>query len=86
MLLKIRRQTNKSQRGLSEMPIFDFECIECGDKFDLLIANKDKDKAQCPKCGSGNVKQLLSVFATTSGSSTSSQGSCQSCPSAGSGG
>lgn len=86
MFLKIRRQTNKSQKGLSEMPIFDFECSDCGNKFDLLIANKDKDKAQCPKCGSSNVKQLLSVFATTSSGSSSSQGSCQSCPSAGSGG
>ncbi|NLV21401.1 MAG: zinc ribbon domain-containing protein [Syntrophomonadaceae bacterium] len=67
------------------MPIFDFECSDCGNKFDLLIANKDKDKAQCTKCGSRNIKQLLSMFATSSASS-SSPDSCQNCPSAGSGG
>jgi putative FmdB family regulatory protein len=68
------------------MPIFDFECSDCGNKFDLLIANKDKNKVQCPTCESRNVKQLLSVFATTSSSSSVPQNSCQGCPSAGSGG
>ncbi|MGR6836506.1 FmdB family zinc ribbon protein [Syntrophomonas erecta] len=50
------------------MPIFDFSCRECGEKFDLMIANKDKDKVRCPKCGASNVKQLLSMFSTTGGS------------------
>lgn len=67
------------------MPIFDFACHDCGHKFDLLIANKDKNKAQCTKCGSTNVKQLLSAFATTT-SSSSAAATCQGCPSAGTGG
>lgn len=71
---------------MSDMPIFDFECNDCGNKFDLLLTNKDKDKAQCTKCGSRNVKQLLSMFATTTSGGSRSQDSCQGCPSAGSGG
>lgn len=66
------------------MPIFDFECKTCGNKFDLMIANKDKDKVKCPQCGSAEIKQLLSLFATSSGSSSSD--SCSGCPSAGIGG
>lgn len=67
------------------MPIFDFQCKDCGNKFDLMISNKDKDKAQCPQCGSRDVKQLLSMFATSSGTSASAN-ACQTCPSAGIGG
>ncbi len=67
------------------MPIFEFQCKECGIKFDLMIANKDKDKVQCSQCGSREVKQLLSLFATSSGTAPANN-ACQSCPSAGAGG
>ena len=67
------------------MPIFDFECKECGHKFDILVANKDKDKVKCLQCGSRNVKQMLSLFATSSSSPISGPPSspCQGCPGAG---
>ncbi|HPF20255.1 MAG TPA: zinc ribbon domain-containing protein [Syntrophomonas sp.] len=68
------------------MPIFDFACNDCANQFDLLVANKDKDKVQCPECGSRNIKQLLSVFATNSSGNAPAQNSCQSCSSTGSGG
>lgn len=66
------------------MPIFEFSCEKCGNKFDLMIANKDKDKVKCSQCGSGEVKQLLSMFATSSGAASAN--ACQTCPSAGVGG
>lgn len=66
------------------MPIFDFQCKECGNKFDLMISNKDKDKVQCTQCGSKDVKQLLSMFATSSAGAAPN--SCQGCPSAATGG
>lgn len=66
------------------MPVFDFECKECGNKFDLMISNKDKEKAKCPQCGSAEIKQLLSRFATLSGGSSAD--SCAGCPSVGTGG
>jgi len=66
------------------VPIFEFECKDCSNKFELMIANKDKEKAQCPQCGSADIKQLLSLFATSSGGTTPN--SCQGCPSAGGGG
>lgn len=66
------------------MPIFEFECKACSNKFDLMIANKDKESVKCPQCGSKEIKQLLSLFATSS--KASSPDSCRTCPSAGTGG
>jgi len=68
------------------MPIFEFECKNCGNKFDLMIANKDKEKVKCPQCESADIKQLLSMFATSSGGGAAAPNSCQGCPSAGGGG
>lgn len=41
------------------MPIYEFECEECGRRFDELIA-VDADAPPCPVCGSGRVRRLLS--------------------------
>ncbi|NLT19962.1 MAG: zinc ribbon domain-containing protein [Syntrophomonadaceae bacterium] len=51
------------------MPIFEFECKDCGQKFDLMISNADKDKVKCPQCGTGNIKQLISLFNSSGGGS-----------------
>lgn len=66
------------------MPLFDFECRECGHKFDLIISNADKDKAKCPQCGAANIKQLLSTFGTTRSGNVPE--SCSGCKAAGTGG
>jgi putative FmdB family regulatory protein len=66
------------------MPIFDFECRECGHKFDLIISNAEKDKAKCTQCGAMNLKQLLSSFGTARVGKISD--SCSGCSAAGTGG
>jgi putative FmdB family regulatory protein len=66
------------------MPIFDFECQECGHKFDLMISNAAKDKAKCPQCGATTLKQLLSFFNTSKGGAPAD--SCSGCRAAGTGG
>ncbi|HWP96612.1 MAG TPA: zinc ribbon domain-containing protein [Syntrophomonadaceae bacterium] len=71
------------------MPIFDFQCQDCGGKFDLMIRNKEKEEATCPSCHSRNIKQLLSGFNTGSGSGSSkvpAPDCSQGCPMAGGGG
>ena len=69
------------------MPIFDFSCQDCGNKFDLMISNRDKDKVKCPECGSSKVRELLSLFNTSKGGSPTSLPSCSAgCPTAASGG
>jgi putative FmdB family regulatory protein len=45
------------------VPIFEFRCSACGSKFDLLVGmTQERDDAKCPKCGSAEVKRLVSRF------------------------
>lgn len=41
------------------MPIYEFECEECGARFEELVAVEASTPA-CPACGSKHVRRLLS--------------------------
>jgi putative FmdB family regulatory protein len=43
------------------MPIYEFECTECGDTFERLQKLADPDPAACPKCGAPRVKRRLNA-------------------------
>lgn len=43
------------------MPIYEFECEECGDRFEELVPAKTESLA-CPICGSPQTHRLLSVL------------------------
>jgi putative FmdB family regulatory protein len=50
------------------MPTYDFQCEKCKKKFTLTETFSDHDRhaEACPKCGSKQVKQLISnVYAKT---------------------
>ena len=67
------------------MPIFEFHCQPCDRTFELLILPGRRKKPACPACGGGDVRKLLSTFATgggksrTAASSSASSGGCASC-------
>ncbi|MGI6413751.1 MAG: FmdB family zinc ribbon protein [Syntrophomonadaceae bacterium] len=63
------------------VPIFDFVCQDCANRFDLIISNSKKNDVKCPKCGSANVQQLLSLFNT--GSTRRIADNCASCTNTG---
>lgn len=44
------------------MPMFEYQCLDCGSGFEQLVFGKD-EKIVCKKCESRNVEQQLSVFA-----------------------
>ncbi len=46
-------------RGLSEMPIYEYECTECGKTEEVLQGFSDKPVAQCKHC-SGKLQKLIS--------------------------
>lgn len=45
------------------MPMYDYRCEDCGDKFEYLVGvTADKSEIKCKKCGSVNVTRLFSSF------------------------
>jgi len=55
------------------MPIYEFECKNCGNIFEYLcLKSSDKEQACCPLCGRKDTNVLLSAFSSMS--STNSQG------------
>jgi len=46
------------------MPIYEFECNDCGHEFEVLmrITEFDPKKVICEKCSSKNVSQVFSHF------------------------
>lgn len=57
------------------MPIYEFQCADCGAKKEILFRNTD-DKVDmvCDKCGSENLQRLLSSsnFSISGGGAASS--------------
>lgn len=47
------------------MPIYEYQCHQCGNEFELLILKTSPEPA-CPSCQSKDIEQLLSGFAVSS--------------------
>ncbi len=59
------------------MPLFEFSCNACGETFEEITSSTTEQDITCPKCGSKDVKKLVSATVVTrKGSSFSSGGSC----------
>src|SRR5512146_464953 len=43
------------------MPIYEFECLTCGDRFDRLQKLSDPDPDACPQCGAASVRRRLTA-------------------------
>jgi len=71
------------------MPIYEFECEECGTVFEDLVLGGNTSDVKCKNCGSKRVKKLISqvafksgtkfVSSVSSGCSGCSGGSCSTC-------
>lgn len=55
------------------MPLYEYQCKDCGHKFSALVSWLKRNKVKCPKCG-GDVQRLPSSFAVNSSDSNSSRG------------
>ena len=65
-----------------EMPIYEYLCESCGDKFEKLVRRSEETlEAGCPSCGKKHLKQEYSTFAPRAGAAGSAQASdMPSCP------
>ncbi len=48
------------------MPIYEYECCKCCERFEKLVFRSD-EAVICPKCESREVQKVLSVFGFKSG-------------------
>ena len=63
------------------MPIYEFDCHDCGESFDKLVRMNGVSEVTCPSCTSHDVKKKLSLFSSqvnggTRGSVSSAPASC----------
>lgn len=43
------------------MPIYEFECRKCGQKFERLIFSSDDKPSECPGCHCSDVQKIMSA-------------------------
>lgn len=41
------------------MPIYEYECLKCGSRFEIMQKFNDKSPSKCSSCG-GKIKKLIS--------------------------
>lgn len=58
------------------MPIFEYTCPKCGERFEKLVLSRNQAPPPCPKCGARHVERMLSVFATAGASQKSPAAVC----------
>ncbi len=69
-------------RAGGTMPVYDYRCMQCGHRFDMLRSVSARDDVKCPKCG-GDVARVYegkwSSLGRVSGGGCSCGGNCQGC-------
>jgi putative FmdB family regulatory protein len=63
------------------VPIYEFRCQKCEHRFEKLCSmGEDGKSLECPKCGAGNPKRVMSSFrAKGSGEESNSGGASPGC-------
>ena len=42
------------------MPIFEYQCKQCGHCFEQLVLNEKEPERACPRCGAAKAEKLMS--------------------------
>jgi putative FmdB family regulatory protein len=53
------------------MPVYEYQCSDCGRQFDIIATLAEKEAGlcpKCPKCGRARVSQVFSRFTLLTGS------------------
>lgn len=48
------------------MPVYEYDCSDCGERFEAFLKRADEDVA-CPRCGGARLAKRFSVFAAKGG-------------------
>ncbi len=67
------------------MPIFEYLCEDCGNKFEKLVRGSTSENAangvNCPSCGQEHLNQQFSTFVAHANGASHEQDAMPSCPS-----
>ena len=67
------------------MPIFEYLCEDCGNKFEKLVRRSASENGangvHCPSCGQEHLKQQFSTFAAHANGASQAAAEMPSCPS-----
>ena len=59
------------------MPIYEYKCESCGDRFEKLVRRADDTEGlACPACGEAHLSQQYSTFAPRAGAAKQETGGC----------
>jgi putative FmdB family regulatory protein len=53
------------------MPLYDYACLDCGERFEALVL-RNSDPPVCPRCQGSKLEQQISMFAVDSDSTRKS--------------
>ncbi len=67
------------------MPIYEFICEDCKERFEIDVPMSQRDKVKCIKCGSKNLKRVyggINILGVSKGNacSTCTSQTCSQCP------
>jgi len=54
------------------MPIYEYICLKCNERFSVLQGIHSKNDTKCPECSSEDVKKAISIFSCVSKGQSSS--------------
>jgi putative FmdB family regulatory protein len=57
-------ETSSGRTTINPVPIYEFECRDCGHRFEELVGSHvgtETDQVACPECGSSRLERLLST-------------------------
>ena len=49
------------------MPLYEYGCGSCSERFERLVRSEGGGEVACPRCGSANVRKVMSTFASIGG-------------------
>lgn len=65
------------------MPIYEYDCADCGKRFERLSKTAKDVPAKCPFCGGAKLRKAFSAFSTAKASNHQPSSACSSCTSSG---